>query len=166
MIAGIFGMKRNVSTAALSMARLAAVATPVKCAAWVQKGPVAAPVRVAAAWPVRNMALTRPTVALGIARCVAVCGITSDMGPNMLMAAAAGSAVASDDEVNSRKYAAVVAVSRFRGYARSRSARMTGAPIRKLAPREASRNSVCSLPPSRWMPSGMSTALSDALAAS
>jgi hypothetical protein len=41
------------------------------------------------------------------------------MEPDMATAAAAGSAVASDDEVNSRKYAPAVAVrvavSRFRG---------------------------------------------------
>ncbi len=87
----------------------------------------------------------------------------------MPMAAAAGSAVVSDDEVNSRKNAAAVAVrlavSRFRGWARSRSARRTGAPIRKPAPRQDSRNPVCSVPPSRWTPRGMRTALSEALAA-
>jgi hypothetical protein len=100
---------------------------------------------------------------------MAVCGITSDMEPNMPTATAAGSAMASDDEVKSRKYAPAVAVrvavSRFRGWARSSSARMTGAPSRKPAPRQDSRNPVCSLPPSRWIPRGMSTALSDALAA-
>ena len=42
---------------------------------------------------------------------------------------------------------------------------MTGAPSRTPAPRQDSRNPVCSLPPSRWTPNGMSTALSDALAA-
>jgi hypothetical protein len=42
---------------------------------------------------------------------MAVCGITSDMEPNLPVATAAGSAVVSDDEVNSRKYAAAVAVS-------------------------------------------------------
>jgi len=41
---------------------------------------------------------------------------------------------------------------------------MTGAPIRKPAPRLDSRYPVCSPPPSRWMPRGMSTALNDALA--
>ena len=61
MIAGIRGTMRNVSSAALSVARLAAAATPVKCAAWARKGPAAAPVRVAAASPVRNTALTRPS---------------------------------------------------------------------------------------------------------
>ncbi len=34
---------------------------------------------------------------------MAVCGITSDIDPNMPMAAAAGSAVESEDEVNSAK---------------------------------------------------------------
>jgi hypothetical protein len=56
------------------------------------------------------------------------------MEPDMATAAAAGSAVASDVEVKSRKYAPAVAVrlavSRFRGSARSRNARMTGAPSR------------------------------------
>lgn len=51
---------------------------------------------------------------------MAVCGTTSDMEPNMPTATAAGSAVVSDDEVNSRKYAAAVAVrlavSRFRSW--------------------------------------------------
>ena len=42
---------------------------------------------------------------------------------------------------------------------------MTGAPSKKPAPRQNSRKPVCSLPPSRWTPNGMSTALSDALAA-
>ena len=74
----------------------------------------------------------------------------------MPTATAAGSAVVSDDEVNSRKYAAAVAVrlavSRMRGWTRSRSRRMTGAPSRKPAPRQDSRNPVCSLPPSRWTP--------------
>ena len=87
----------------------------------------------------------------------------------MPTATAAGRAVASDDEVKSRKYAPAVAVrlaaSRFRGWARSRNARMTGAPSRKPAPRQDSRNPVRSLPPSRWIPRGMSTELSDALAA-
>ncbi len=40
----------------------------------------------------------RPSTALGIIRCMAVCGIISDIEPNMPTAAAAGSAVASDDE--------------------------------------------------------------------
>lgn len=66
MIAGIRGTMRNVSSAALSVARLAAVAAPVKCAAWARKGPAAAPVRVAAASPVRSTALTRPSAALGM----------------------------------------------------------------------------------------------------
>ena len=48
---------------------------------------------------------------VGITRCMVVCGITSDIEPNMPMATAAGSAVVSDDEVNSRKYAAALAVS-------------------------------------------------------
>ena len=147
---------------------LAAVATAISCAAWTRKGPAAAPRRVAAAPLVRNTALTRPSAASGMTRCMVVCGITSDMEPNMPTAAAAGSAVASDVEVNSRKYAAAVAVrlavSRWRGWARSRSGRMTGAPIRKPAPRLDSRYPVCSPPPSRWMPRGMRTALSDALA--
>jgi hypothetical protein len=50
----------------------------------------------------------------------------------MPMATAAGSAVLSDDEVKSRKKAAAVAVrlavSRIRGWTRSRSRRMSGAP--------------------------------------
>lgn len=46
---------------------------------------------------------------MGITRCVAVCGVTSDMEPKVPMATAAGSAVASDDEVNSAKYAIAVA---------------------------------------------------------
>ena len=41
---------------------------------------------------------------------MAVCGTTSDIVPNMPMAIAAGSALASDDEVNSRKYAMAVAI--------------------------------------------------------
>src|SRR5580704_16004490 len=120
MIAGIRGTMRKVSAAALSVTRLAAVATPGKCAAWARKGPTTAPARVAAASPVRNTALTRPSAALGITRCMVVCGITSDIEPNMPMATAAGSAVVSDDEVNSRKYAAAVAVrltvSKVRGW--------------------------------------------------
>ena len=168
-VADICGILRRASAAAPRVTRLAAAATAVRCAAWARKGPARAPTRVAAASPVRNTALTRPSAALGITRCRAVCGITSDMEPNMPTATAAGSAVASDDEVNSRKYAPAVAVrlaaSRFLGWARSRSARMTGAPSRKPAPRQDSRNPVCSLPPSRWIPRGMSTALSDALAA-
>jgi len=147
---------------------LAAVATAIRCAAWARKGPATAPVRVAAASQVRKTALTRPSAVLGMTRCMAVCGITSDMEPDRPTVAAAGSAVASDVEVKSRKYAAAVAVrlavSRLRVWARSRSGRMTGAPIRKPAPRLDSRYPVCSLPPSRWMPRGMSTALSDALA--
>ena len=47
---------------------------------------------------------------MGITRCVAVCGVTSDMEPKVPMATAAGSAVASDDEVKSAKYAMAVAV--------------------------------------------------------
>src|SRR5215472_6932180 len=98
---------------------LAAVATAVRDAAWARKGPATAPVRVAAASLVRNTALTRPRAVLGMTRCMVVCGITSDMEPDMPTAAAAGSAVASDVEVKSRKYAAAVtvrlAVSRFRG---------------------------------------------------
>ena len=41
---------------------------------------------------------------------------------------------------------------------------MTGAPSRKPAPRQDSSSPVCSLPPSRWTPKGMSKALSDAFA--
>jgi hypothetical protein len=43
---------------------LAAVATAIRCAAWARKGPATAPARVAAAWRVRNTALTRPRAAL------------------------------------------------------------------------------------------------------
>ena len=162
------GTMSQVSAAAPSVTRLAAIATPVSRAAWARKGPAMAPRRVAAASPVRKVALTRPRTALGMTRCIAVCGITSDIEPNMPTATAAGSAVVSDDEVNSPKYAAAVAVrltvSRMRGCTRSRSRRMTGAPSRKPTPRQDNRNPVCSLPPSRWTPRGMSTAPSDALA--
>ena len=102
-------------------------------------------------------------------RCTAVCGTTSDIVPNIPTATAAGSAVASDDEVNSRKYAAAVAarlaVSRMRVSIRPVSARKSGALSRTPTPRQDSRNPVCSLPPSRRTPKGMSTALSDAFAA-
>ena len=58
----------------------------------------------------------------------------SVMEPHMATATAAGSAVASDDEVKSRKYAPALAVrlavSRFRGSARSSNVRATGAPSR------------------------------------
>jgi hypothetical protein len=64
---------------------------------------------VAAASPVRKTAPIRPRSAFGITRCMTVCGTTSDMEPNAPTAAAAGSAVASDDEVNSAKNAAAVA---------------------------------------------------------
>src|SRR5215469_796142 len=106
----IRGMVRNASAAAVTVTRLAAVATATRCAAWARKGPATEPLRVAAASPVRNTALTRPSTAPGITRCRVVCWITSDMEPDMATAAAAGSAVASDDEVNSRKYAPAVAV--------------------------------------------------------
>jgi hypothetical protein len=57
------------------------------------------------------------------------------MEPNVPTAAAAGSAVASDDEVNSAKNAAAVAArvaaSRGPGWTRSSSRRMAGAPSRK-----------------------------------
>jgi len=43
---------------------LAAVASAIRCAAWARKGPATAPARVAAAWLVRNTALTRPRAAL------------------------------------------------------------------------------------------------------
>ena len=60
--------------------------------------------------------------------------MTSDIEPNRPTATAAGSAVAKEDEVNRAKNAAAVSVrvtaSRFRGWARSSSLRMTGAPIR------------------------------------
>jgi hypothetical protein len=55
---------------------------------------------VAAASPVRKTAPIRPRTALGSTRCRVVCGITSDIEPNMPTAAAAGSAAASEDEVN------------------------------------------------------------------
>jgi len=55
-----------------------------------------------AASAVRKTALTLPSAAPGIARCSAVCPITSAIEPDMPTAAAAGSALASDDEVNSR----------------------------------------------------------------
>jgi hypothetical protein len=61
-----------------------------------------------------------------------VCWIASVMEPALATAVAAGSAVASVEEVNSRKYAQALAVrpaaSRVRGWARSRSARVTGVP--------------------------------------
>jgi hypothetical protein len=110
MIADFRGMVRKVSTAALSVKRLAMAAIPGRCTSWARKGPTTAPTSVAAALPVTNAALTRPSTALGITRCMAVCGTTSDIVPNMPMAIAAGSALASDDEVNSRKYAMAVAI--------------------------------------------------------
>lgn len=39
MVAGIRGTMRNVSTAAMSVTRLAAVAISVKCVSWASKGP-------------------------------------------------------------------------------------------------------------------------------
>ena len=78
------------------------MAAAVRCAASARNGPATAPVRVAAAWLVRNMALTRPSAAPGITRWMMICGMTSDIDPVMPTAAAAGSAVASDDEVNRR----------------------------------------------------------------
>jgi hypothetical protein len=90
--------------------------------------------RAAAAAPVRNTALTRPRTALGMTRCRVVCWMISAMEPHMATATAAGSAVASDDEVKRRKYAPALAVrmavSRFRGSARSSNVRATGAPSR------------------------------------
>jgi hypothetical protein len=110
------------------------MAAPVRCAAWTMKGPAAEPMRAAAAAPVRKTALTRPRTALGMTRCRVVCWMISAMEPHMATATAAGSAVASDDEVKSRKYAPAfavrLAVSRFRGWARSRNVRVTGAPSR------------------------------------
>jgi hypothetical protein len=98
------------------------------------KGPAAEPMRAAAAAPVRKTALTRPRTAPGMTRCRVVCSMVSAMEPHMATATAAGSAVASDDEVKSRKYAPAFAVrltvSRFRGWARSRNVRVTGAPSR------------------------------------
>jgi hypothetical protein len=90
--------------------------------------------RAAAAAPVRNTALTRPRTASGMTRCRVVCWTTSAIEPHIATATAAGSALASDDEVKSRKYAPALAVrlaaSRFRGWARSRIVRVTGAPSR------------------------------------
>src|SRR6266699_4890009 len=165
----VFGMLSRASAAAARVTRLATAAVAVRPAAWARTGPAAAPARVAAASPVRNTAPIRPRSAFGITRCMAVCGTTRDMEPNVPTAAAAGSALLSDDEVNSAKNAAAVAVrvaaSRGPGWTESSSRRMTGAPSRKPVPRPASRKPVCSLPPSRWIPNGMSTALSEALAA-
>jgi hypothetical protein len=125
------------------MTRPATAAVTVRPAAWARTGPAAAPARVAAASPVRKTAPIRPRTAFGITRCMAVCGTTSDMEPNAPTAAAAGSAVASDDEVNGAKNAAAVAArvaaSRRPGWTRSSSRRMTGAPSRKPVPRPASR---------------------------
>jgi hypothetical protein len=169
MIAVMRGTVRNVIAAALSVTRPATMATPLKCTAWARKGPATAPVRVAAASAVRNTALTRPSIALGITRCIAVSGITWHIEPNMPIPTAAGSAVVSDDELNSKKNATAVtvrlAVSRFLGWVRSRTARRTGAPMRKPAPKQDNRNPVCSVPPSRWTPKGMRTAESEVLAA-
>lgn len=53
----------------------------------------------------------QPSIGLGITRCVAVSGITWHTEPNRPIPTAAGSAVVSDDELNSRKNAAAVAVS-------------------------------------------------------
>jgi hypothetical protein len=97
------GTVRKASRAARRVVELATAAIPGRCMAWARKGPPTAPTRVAAASPVRKTAPTRPSTALGITRCIAVCGITSDIEPNMPMAAAAGSAVDSEDEVNSAK---------------------------------------------------------------
>src|SRR5690349_23383047 len=123
--AGIGGMVRRASAAAPRVTRLAAAAADSRCAVWARKGPATEPTRVAAASAVRNTALTRPSAAPGIDRCKVVCWITSDMEPDRATVAAAGSAVASDDEVKSRKYAPAVAVrlavSRLRGCARSRN---------------------------------------------
>jgi hypothetical protein len=138
MIAGTHGTVRNVIAAALRVTRLATMATPLICTAWARKGPATAPVRVAAASAVRNTALTRPSIALGITRCIAVSGITWHIEPNMPIPTAAGSAVVSDDELNSKKNAAAVtvrlAVSRVLGWVRSRTARRTGAPMKAAGP--------------------------------
>jgi hypothetical protein len=101
MTAGIRGRVRWVSAAAVRVRRLAAAAAAARCAAWASIGPATTPARVAAASLVRNTALTRPRAASGMTLCRVVCGITSDMEPVMPMAAAAGSAVTSDVEVNS-----------------------------------------------------------------
>jgi hypothetical protein len=142
MTVGIRGTVRYASPAALRVTMAAAAATASRCAAWARKGPATEPARVAAASAVRNTALTRPSTASGMTRCMTVCWITSDMEPAIPRAVAAGSAVASDDEVKRRKYAPAVAVrlavSRLRGPARSSKARMSGAPSRKPTPRQDS----------------------------
>ena len=63
------GTFRRASAAAQIVSRLAEAAAAVRPAAWARKGPATAPARVAAASPVRNMALTRPSTASGISRC-------------------------------------------------------------------------------------------------
>ncbi len=84
-LTGMRGTVSRASAAALSVRRLAAAATvsrpdapdaPAVPAAWATKGPATAPARVAAASPVRKRALTRPSTAPGISRCMVVCGIT------------------------------------------------------------------------------------------
>jgi hypothetical protein len=97
---GSGGTRSRASPAAASVTRLAAAAAAVSPAAWARNGPAAAPASVAAASPVRKTAPIRPRTVAGTTRCMAVCGITSDMEPNMPTAAAAGSAVRSEDEVN------------------------------------------------------------------
>ena len=96
-------MVSRTSAAAAIVRRLAAAAAVSMPAAWARNGPAIAPRRVAAASPVRKMALTLPRVAPGISRCMVVCGMTRDIDPNVPMMTAAGSAVASDTELNSRK---------------------------------------------------------------
>jgi hypothetical protein len=65
-IVGICGTVRKASAAALTVTRLAAAATATRWAAWARKGPATEPMRVAAASPVRNTALTRLARALGM----------------------------------------------------------------------------------------------------
>jgi len=80
-------MLSRASAAAARVTRLATAAVAVRPAAWARTGPAAAPARVAAASPVRKTAPIRPRTALGIARCMVVCGTTRDMEPNAPTAA-------------------------------------------------------------------------------
>src|SRR5258708_10911986 len=90
--------------------RLAVAARPENCAAWARTGPATAPQRVAAASPVRNTPLTRPSAAAGITRWMAVCGITSDIEPNMPTPIAAGWPAAGGGEVKRRQVVGARAV--------------------------------------------------------
>jgi hypothetical protein len=83
------------------VAAAATTAAPPRPKARAMTGPASAPIRVAAASPVRKAALIRPSTASGTVRWTTVGGMTSAMEPARPTRTAAGQAAASDAEKNS-----------------------------------------------------------------